>query len=47
MRIEKINNPDRNNKKTDLEKIYLPEKSAIFILSDPQHRPIIRIFKGV
>lgn len=47
MRIEKINNPDRNNKKTDLEKIYITEPSAIFILSDPQHKPIVRVFQGV
>lgn len=43
MRIEKI----KQNDKQELEKIYVTEPSAIFILSDRNHKPVIQVFQGV
>ena len=44
MRIVKIKSDD---KKQDLEKIYVTEPSAIFIFSDPKHRPVVQVFGRV
>lgn len=44
MRIEKVNSNQPNR---ELEKIRIEEKGAVFILYDPQHKPIIQVFQGV
>jgi len=45
MRIEKIKSDECNKK--DLEKIYVTEPSAIFIFSDPKHKPVVQVFGRV
>jgi len=38
---------DANDKHQTLEKMTIPADSVLFVLYDPQHKPVIQVFKEV